>query len=149
MQKSNRLFSAQSRTMINNPKNFTHQQMQANESFNLVKRVMSVRPTISNNRPASFKHLNNDRRNLRKPVMSSQEVFKSYDRDRENKALLNKMLKIMERPKVNRATTNARPLSSASRNMNSSRLSARSHGTNNSQSPGRHATFRKKEQFQI
>jgi len=103
--------------------------MQANESFNLVKRVMSVRPTVSNTRPASFKHLNNDRKNLRKPIISSQEYFKSCDRDRENKALLNKMLKIMERPKNSKASVQ-RPLSSTSRNLNNSRLSARSQGSN-------------------
>ena len=33
---------------INNPKNFTYQQMTASENFHLVKRVMSVKASIRN-----------------------------------------------------------------------------------------------------
>ena len=48
MKRSSRLFSAHSGYLINNPKNFTHQHMQATESFHLVKRVMSVKANVPN-----------------------------------------------------------------------------------------------------
>lgn len=35
-------------SFADNPKNFTYQHQTAAENFNLVKRVMSVKPTIKN-----------------------------------------------------------------------------------------------------
>jgi len=33
--------------------------MTVQENYTLVKRVMSVKPTVSNDKPKSFRHLNN------------------------------------------------------------------------------------------
>ena len=57
-----RLFSAHA---IDNPKNFTHQQMTAQENYHLVKRVMSVKASLPNNKPQTYKHMNTHK-NLRK-----------------------------------------------------------------------------------
>jgi hypothetical protein len=97
-----RLFSANT-GHFDNPKNFTHQHMTATENFNLVKRVMSIKPTVKNGRPRRYAHLNNYGKKL--PVASTQKILKNYDTQRENKVLLSKMLKIMERPLISKNTS--------------------------------------------
>lgn len=62
-----RLFSAHA---IDNPKNFTHQQMTAQENFNLVKRVIGIKSSLPNHRPQSFKHMNTHK-HLRKTQQST------------------------------------------------------------------------------
>ena len=96
-----RLFSANT-GHFDNPKNFTHQHMTATENFNLVKRVMSIKPTVKNGKPRRYAHLNNYGKKL--PVASTQKILKNYDTQRENKVLLSKMLKIMERPLISKNT---------------------------------------------
>jgi hypothetical protein len=44
---------------MENPRNHTYNQMTAVENFHLVKRVMSVRPTIKNTAPQRQTHLSN------------------------------------------------------------------------------------------
>lgn len=63
--------------------------MTANENFHLVKRVMSVKATVNNQRPRAFSHMHNTYKDSK---VSSQQIFKKYENDRENKVLLKKML---------------------------------------------------------
>jgi hypothetical protein len=44
---------------MENPRNHTYNQMTAVENFHLVKRVMSVRPSVRNKPPKKFNHLGN------------------------------------------------------------------------------------------
>lgn len=44
----NRHFSTGANIFVDNPKNFIHQHQTANENFHLVKRVMSVKPSVPN-----------------------------------------------------------------------------------------------------
>ena len=44
---------------MDNPKNHIYNYMTAVENFHLVKRVMSVKPTVTNNKPGKFRHLVN------------------------------------------------------------------------------------------
>jgi hypothetical protein len=98
---------------MENPRNHTHNQMTAVENFHLVKRVMSVRPSVKNQRPKQCNHLANSNVNrnpsaslrLRLPVQSSQSQFKRLEQHKENQVLLHKMLKIMERPLVSKVTS--------------------------------------------
>lgn len=119
-----RLFSANV-GHYDNPKNFTHQHMTATENFHLVKRVMSIKSSVRNDRPPRYKHLNNCGKKL--PVVSTQTVLKSYDTQRENKALLSKMLKIMERPLISKTTAHnplkLRPSAATMMNRSHSRAS--------------------------
>ena len=98
---------------MENPRNHTYNQMAAVENFHLVKRVMSVRPSIKNQRPKQCTHLVNSNvhrapsasLNLRFPHQSSQNQFKRLEQHKENQVLLHKMLKIMERPLVSKVTS--------------------------------------------
>lgn len=59
---------------MDNPHNHVYNHMTAVENFHLVKRVMSVRPSIRNAAPPLYKHMNRGNSGkLRKPLQSSQE----------------------------------------------------------------------------
>ena len=66
--------------------------MTAVENFHLVKRVMSVRPSVQNKPPKRQTHLANSNVNrapsaslrLRLPVQSSQSQFKRLEQHKEN-----------------------------------------------------------------
>lgn len=98
---------------MDNPNNHTYNHMTAVENFHLVKRVMSVKPSINNQRPQTYKHLANCQTGrapsaglkLKLPVQSSQAQFKRLEQHKENQVLLHKMLKIMERPLVSKVTS--------------------------------------------
>lgn len=74
--------------LVDNPKNFTYQHMTASENFHLVKRVMSVKPSIKNQRPQKFKHMNSNLDKLKETQKSTQEILKRYESQKENKVLL-------------------------------------------------------------
>ena len=67
----NRLFSSGAAHYVDNPKNFTHQHQTATENFHLVKRVMSVRPTVKNQHPKKFTHLNTNFTRLKSTTVST------------------------------------------------------------------------------
>lgn len=98
---------------MENPRNYTYNHMTAVENFHLVKRVMSVKPSIRNHASVNHKHLGNSNVHrapsaslkLRIPNQSSQSQFKRLEQHKENQVLLHKMLKIMERPLVTKTTS--------------------------------------------
>lgn len=50
--------------------------MTVNENVALVKRVMSVKPSICNDKPKTYKHLNNLCDKPKRATFSTQDVFK-------------------------------------------------------------------------
>ena len=66
-----KMFSTNIQSLIDNPRNYTHQNMTACENFHLVKRVMSVRPSLRNEKPTVYNHLNNSRTNLKRRQVST------------------------------------------------------------------------------
>ena len=72
-----------------NPKNSTYMLMRKQENSHFAKRISSVKPTVDNRAPKSFKHLT--------IKQSKSDKFRKREVEFQNKILLSKMMSILRR----------------------------------------------------